>query len=746
MAFDYRRRILGYADRIVARPGDELGFKIGLEGHEHFDFKVVRVVCGVETPQGAPYREVEIETAADGRHPGRFQRIDAGSYGVVPGAPVLDRLSSFTFQAYVMPTLPGDGEQALFGRGAGPNRPGFAAVIDADGALALTMSDGGKPVTVSTGVPLAAWKWTFVSASYDAATGGVALRQEPEERHVSAGGFARAAGEAPRGVAFAAEHDLHIAAWREGRHEDGRPRMTKHFNGRIDSPLLASKALAPGDATRLDRRDPARADWLVGAWDFGRDVPTGTFPDLSGNNLRGRLVNLPTRAVTGRLWDGSHHDWTRKPEHYGAVHFHDDDLYDADWETTVSATVPETLKSGVYAARCRAGDDELHIPFYVRPAPGAPRAKIAFLASTATYLAYANNHWQIDEEKAEVKRGRAVAYTADELFLNERRDLGLSTYDTHRDGSGAVYSSRLRPIVLNFNPKSPIWSFNADTHVTAWLEHAGFDFDVATDEDLHYEGVAALRDYGVVVTGAHPEYWTTDMWDALAAYIDRGGRMMYLGGNGFYWRFAYHPERPGTAIEVRRAESGARFWAARPGEYRHGFDGEPGGLWRRIGRPPQSLVGVGTFATGFDRCGWYVKEPGVDENPRAAWIFEGVEGDVFGDFGVLGGGAAGIELDGADESLGTPPDAIVLARSDGHSAYYMQSPEEIVFNHAAVTGDANRRVRADMIYAARPSGAGVFATGSISWAASLGWNGYDNDVARITGNVLRRFADGRPLP
>ena len=120
--------------------------------------------------------------------------------------------------------------------------------------------------------------------------------------------------------------------------------------------------------------------------------------------------------------------------------------------------------------------------------------------------------------------------------------------------------------------------------------------------------------------------------------------------------------------------------------------------------------------------------------------------EVIGDFGVLGDGAAGIELDGVDESLGSPPDTIVLARSTGHSAYYMQSPDEIVFNHAAVTGDTNERVRADMIYSTLPSGAGVFATGSISWAASLGWNGYDNNVAKLTGNVLRRFEADEALP
>ena len=173
MTFDYKRRVLGYADRISVQPGDRIGFKISLEEHEAFDFKAVRVVCGVETPAGAPYREVEIETDADGSHAGRFQRIDAGSYAVVPGAPALDRLSSFTFQAYVMPTLPGDGRQALISRGSGPRKPGFAVILDGAGALALMVGNGEDLVTVSTGVPMLPWKWAFVSASYDAATGEV---------------------------------------------------------------------------------------------------------------------------------------------------------------------------------------------------------------------------------------------------------------------------------------------------------------------------------------------------------------------------------------------------------------------------------------------------------------------------------------------------------------------------------------------------------------------------------------------
>ena len=36
--------------------------------------------------------------------------------------------------------------------------------------------------------------------------------------------------------------------------------------------------------------------------------------------------------VTGWRWDGEHHAWTQAPEHYGAIHFHDDDMVDAGWK------------------------------------------------------------------------------------------------------------------------------------------------------------------------------------------------------------------------------------------------------------------------------------------------------------------------------------------------------------------------------------------------------------------------------
>ena len=341
----------------------------------------------------------------------------------------------------------------------------------------------------------------------------------------------------------------------------------------------------------------------------------------------------------------------------------------------------------------------------------------------------------------------------EDLFLATHREYGYSFYETHSDGSGVSVSSRLRPI-LNMRPGHTSswigpagagpWQYSADLHISAWLEAEGHRFDVATDEELHEEGLALLQRYRVVITGTHPEYYSTEMSDAVQAYLDRGGRLMYLGANGFYWRIAFHPELPGV-IELRRVEDGVRDWSGEPGEYFMSFSGEYGGLWRRNGRPPQALTGVGFVAQGFDVSSYYVRKPGSFD-PRAAFIFEGVgPEEKIGDFGLVGGGAAGLELDIVDRSLGSPPHTLMLAASEGHGQAYILVPEEVTSTFPNIDGPQNPRVRAELAFFETPNGGGVFCTGSIAWAGSLWHRGYDNNVSRITGNVLRRFKDPKPL-
>ena len=72
--------------------------------------------------------------------------------------------------------------------------------------------------------------------------------------------------------------------------------------------------------------------------------------------------------------------------------------------------------------------------------------------------------------------------------------------------------------------------------------------------------------------------------------------------------------------------------------------------------------------------------------------------------------------------------------------------EEIFFNFPTMGGTMDFQVRADITYFTTKNGGGVFSTSSISWCGSLSHNGYDNNVSRMTANVLRRFMEDEPLP
>jgi N,N-dimethylformamidase len=734
--------LTAYCDQISVAPGDRIRCMVNCEGAKEFRAELQRIVCGDENPDGPGYRADRVPVDLGGPFPARRQAIRPGSYGLVPGDQVPAGLSSFSITVLAWPTTPRKGRQALVAA------PGLFFCLDDAGRLLLELESPGNRIALHAESPVLERHWHLLGASYDAEAGRLTLLQEPLRRYPRLS----AAGEHSRSGADVAWRTrpgaLTFAAAVDG---DGAP--SAHYNGKLEAPRLFAGALAADELRRwgLGVEADLPRERLLAAWDFSRDIPTTEILDVSGNGRHGRLVNLPARAVTGYRWTGECQAWTERPEHYGAIHFHDDDLYDAQWTPDLELQIPTDLKSGVYAFRLSAGNAEYFVPFAVRAPRGGRRAKFAFLLPTASYMAYANHRIGIDYSTTEIGMGRLVELNPTEVFKQEHPEYGLSCYEQHNDGSGVMYSSRLRPI-LDMQPKqriwlggppSSLWQFNADTHILAWLEHLGEDYDVLTDEDLHREGARALEGYRVLITGTHPEYHSAATLDAIEGFTGAGGRLMYLGGNGFYWRVAYHPTLPGV-IELRRAESGIRPWVAEPGEYYHSFTGEYGGLWRRLGRPANRLVGVGMSAQGFDISSPYLRRPG-SRDPRAAFIFEGVPGEVIGDHGLIGGGAAGMEVERADTTLGTPPHALVLASSERHTDCYMLVPEELGDPTPDSLGTDCELIRADMVFFETANGGAVFSAGSIAYAGSLWQGGYRTDIARITENVLRRFLDPKPL-
>jgi N,N-dimethylformamidase len=152
------------------------------------------------------------------------------------------------------------------------------------------------------------------------------------------------------------------------------------------------------------------------------------------------------------------------------------------------------------------------------------------------------------------------------------------------------------------------------------------------------------------------------------------------------------------------------------------------------------LAGVGFSSQGLFEGSHYRRLP-ASHTPENSWIFEGVEGETIGAYGLSGGGAAGFELDRADRRLGSPPNIQILARSEAHQAHFVAVPEELLSHVNTVTGEAPRDlIRAEIIHFDTTNGGAVFAVGSITFCGSLSHNDYENGVSRMLGNVVRRFS------
>ena len=129
-----------------------------------------------------------------------------------------------------------------------------------------------------------------------------------------------------------------------------------------------------------------------------------------------------------------------------------------------------------------------------------------------------------------------------------------------------------------------------------------------------------------------------------------------------------------------------------------------------------------------------------------SWITEGIEGDIIGDFGLAYDGAAGLELDRYELTLGTPPHTKLIASSGGHTDNYIVHSDVLLHHYQGITGSYDYRARADMTYFSAPNDGAVFSTGSIAFGQALPARNFDNNVSRVLANVVNAFIKPGPLP
>ena len=483
----------------------------------------------------SPKKELEqISAIPQGSIKGRFQYARCGSYALVEdwyqSSSPKELEVSFYFQPFL---LKAGHPQTIISTVDVPSSSGFAVVVDVEGRIGLWIGTGAEIKVFPTTFKPVRKRWVAVSLALKENTFSLALVPIPyvAEKTPSA---VRVEDALRGSFIMSPQCSLLLAGSYAETPTTELPhrRVTNFFNGRIDSPVV--KALGPKGAVLLK-------------YDFARNISEDTIFDTAGAGNHGILVNAPTRAVRGYNWDGTELDWTKAKHGYGAIHFHEDDLDSAAWETDFTITVPTDARSGIYAVQVAStnGKTSDMISFIIRPTKETTAklgAKVALVLSTFTYLAYANEHLADDTRSssggtgAKLYKGSPVA--TEDFYRKERRlDLGLSTYDVHNDGSGNVYSSCKRPM-LNFKPGYVSYGMgrprelSAESMMVGFMERENIPYDVVTDHDLHLRGVATLTPYNTAITGCHPEYSTMESYNAYEHFAKRGGNLMYLGGNG----------------------------------------------------------------------------------------------------------------------------------------------------------------------------------------------------------------------
>jgi|tagenome__1003787_1003787.scaffolds.fasta_scaffold20981776_3 hypothetical protein len=303
--------------------------------------------------------------------------------------------------------------------------------------------------------------------------------------------------------------------------------------------------------------------------------------------------------------------------------------------------------SGLYFARLRSADGQrAFAPFVLRAAP-RHRARVAVVMPTNTWQAY--NFRDGDHDGV-----------GDSWYASERvRRVELARPFDHRG---------VPPHYRHY-----------DAGFLRWLARKRHPVEFLADDDLETIRDAAqlARRYRLIVFPGHEEYATAHAFGLIERYVARGGNLVFLSANNFFYRVI----RAGSRISRS-------------------------GRWRDIGRPEARWIGV-QYVDWFQNR--YASAPFVVVATRAApWLFRGTglrDGDRFGGYGI--------EID-ATTPL-SPPATHVLARI----------PD--------VFGPGKS---AEMTYYETPHGAKVFAAGALDFGGSA----LQSPVTTLLENLWTRLS------
>lgn len=366
-----------------------------------------------------------------------------------------------------------------------------------------------------------------------------------------------------------------------------------------------------------------------------------------------------------------------------------------------SQHVPGPEKSGLYYFRAfTSSGRQFSFPWIV--APAKPAAPLAVLASNITWNAYNSFGGRSNYIHAD---GFPPTPTINSrIELKRYNDTGFFTWGA--DDYPSLSFDRPEPFNhIDFHEKitDPIEGRQAchlapaEWRLLGWLERNSFPYDYYAETQLD-DGTLDLSRYRALITAVHPEYWTRRMYDRVKEWVfERGGRLLYLGGNGLNCEVKLNPDSSVSYLNGKLR-----------GLDVEGLGGQESRMHLRHESEANLLGVVFTPAGAMTGAPYRVVE---------GKFFEGTglnAGDVFGEKCLhqrCPGGASGHETD--KRSPSSPKNVRLLAKG--------LNPDN---------GGA------EMLIFDTPSGGRVFSAGSINYVASLP---VDEFISRITAKVLREL-------
>jgi hypothetical protein len=366
------------------------------------------------------------------------------------------------------------------------------------------------------------------------------------------------------------------------------------------------------------------------------------------------------------------------------------------WTKTTTLQVPSSWVTGVYLAKLTTSTGNSSFIFFVVRDDGGSE-DLVFQTSVTTYEAY--NTW-----------GGTSLY-------NNLTDMKTYPY------AHATKVSFDRP----FNPGDSNGAghyFFYEYKFVYWLEEMGYNVAYTTDVDTDL-GTTPLTNHKGFLSVGHDEYWSRGMRANVQNAINAGVNVAFFSANTMYWQIRFEPDAAGVADRV---EVGYKDFAT-------DNSGPPGpdpqfGVnnsivttnWRdpTVNQPENGIIGV-MFEQQTDNSYAYVVQN------ANSWIYDNT--------GFVNGssvpGIVGYEYDRVWNNGFSPAGLTVLSNSPVHGCC------------GGFSSDAN-----STIYTA-PSGARVFAAGTIQWSwglANVQGNTYANaGIQQTTANILNNFITG-PTP